>query len=194
MSTTAPDNAAYGGPSLRSGIDALRSRWGWIVAVGVLISLCGLIALGSVVMATAVSVTVVGFMMVVSGAVEMAHGFASKSWGRFFLWIILGALYALAGVFAIMNPLLAASVLTLMLGAGLVASGIVRIILAFQMKEGAPWGWVALSGLVTLLLGGMILAHWPVSSLYVLGMFLGIDLIFAGTGWIAMGLALRRRT
>ena len=60
------------------------------------------------------------------------------------------------------------------------------------LREGAPWVWVALSGLVTLLLGGMILAHWPASSLFVLGMFLGIDLIFAGTGWIAMGLALRR--
>lgn len=190
--TMASDNYPPAGSSLGSGIAALRSRWGWIVAIGVLLAICGVIALGSVMLATAVSVTIVGFMMVLSGAAEMAHGFASKSWGRFFLWVLLGALYALAGVFAILNPFLAATVLTLLLGAGLIASGIVRILLAFQMREGTPWVWVALSGLITLLLGGMILSHWPASSLFVLGLFLGIDLIFAGTSWIAMGLALRR--
>lgn len=190
--TTATDHPPPAGSSLGGGLRALRGRWGWIVAMGVLLSLCGLVALGSVVLATAVSVTIVGFMMVLSGAIEMAHGFASKSWGRATLWVLLGALYALAGIFAIMNPLLAATVLTLMLGAGLVASGAVRIVLAFQMREGSPWVWVALSGLVTLLLGAMILMQWPASSLFVLGIFLGVDLIFAGTSWIAMGLALRR--
>ena len=73
-------------------------------------------------------------------------------------------------------------------------SGFVRIFLAMQMKEGTPWGWVALSGVITVLVGGMILAQWPVSSLFVLGVILGIDLIFAGIGWISMGLALKNRT
>jgi uncharacterized membrane protein HdeD (DUF308 family) len=68
-----------------------------------------------------------------------------------------------------------------------------RIILAFSMKEGTPWIWVVLSGVVTLLLGLMILTRWPVSSLYVLGLFLGIDLVIAGAGWIGIGLGLRKR-
>ncbi len=82
--------------------------------------------------------------------------------------------------------------LTLILGASLVASGIMRIILAFSMKRETPWIWVALSGVITVLLGALILARWPVSSLYILGLFLGIDLIMAGAGWIGIGLGLHR--
>jgi uncharacterized membrane protein HdeD (DUF308 family) len=190
--SNAPSSTSPLGPSLGSALEALRGRWGWIVGIGVLLLVFGMIALGSVVTATVASVWTVGLMMILSGASEMAHGFAMKTWGKSILWIILGLLYGLAGVFTFMNPLLAAGVLTLLLGAGLVASGIVRIILAFQMKSCQPWIWVVLSGLVTVLLGGMILAHWPASSLYVLGIFLGIDLVFAGVSWIMMGLALRR--
>jgi uncharacterized membrane protein HdeD (DUF308 family) len=69
-----------------------------------------------------------------------------------------------------------------------------RIVLAFSMKAGMPWISVAVSGIITLLLGLVILAHWPISSIYILGIFLGIDLIFAGAGWIALGLGLQKRT
>ena len=61
------------------------------------------------------------------------------------------------------------------------------------MKREQPWIWLLLSGIVTLLLGLLILAHWPISSAYVLGIFLGLDLIMAGLGWIGLGLALHHR-
>ncbi len=98
----------------------------------------------------------------------------------------------MAGFVTFENPLLAAAVLTLILGASLIASGIMRIILAFSVKEEMPWIWVLVSGAITLLLAIVILAHWPVSSLYVLWLFLGIDLAMAGIGWIGLGLGLRR--
>jgi uncharacterized membrane protein HdeD (DUF308 family) len=66
--------------------------------------------------------------------------------------------------------------------------------LAWHMREaGKPWGWVVASGIITLLLGLIIVAKWPVSSVYTLGIFLGIDLIFIGSGWLTIGLALRKR-
>jgi len=68
-------------------------------------------------------------------------------------------LYILAGFVTFENPLLAAALLTLVLGAALVASGIMRIVLAFNMKEGTPWIAVVFSGVVTFLLGLIILAH-----------------------------------
>jgi uncharacterized membrane protein HdeD (DUF308 family) len=184
---------ARGGPSLASGLEPLRAKWGWIVALGVVFVIVGIIALGSVVMATAASVFVVGIMMVIAGVAEIFHAFQVKTWGKFLLWLALGALYVLAGIVTFSNPLLAAVVLTLLLGVSLVVSGIMRIILAFGMKEGTPWIWVVLSGVITLILGLIILARWPVSSLYVLGIFLGIDLVFAGASWIAIGLGLKSR-
>jgi uncharacterized membrane protein HdeD (DUF308 family) len=144
-------------------------------------------------MATAASVLVVGIMMVIAGAAEIVNAFQIKTWSKFLLWLLLGALYVVAGFFAFENPLLAAVVLTLLLSAALVASGIMRIILAFSMKAEMPWIGVMLSGVITLILGLIILARWPVSSLYVLGIFLGIDLLFAGAGWIGIGLGLRKR-
>jgi uncharacterized membrane protein HdeD (DUF308 family) len=171
----------------------LRAKWGWILALGIVYAVAGFIALGSVMMATAASVLIVGVMMIVAGVAEIINAFQCKGWGRFLVWALLGVLYIVAGFITFENPLLAAVVLTLLLGASLVASGIVRIILAFSMKREQPWIWLLLSSIVTLLLGVLILARWPVSSVYVLGIFLGVDLVMAGTGWIVLALALHRR-
>ncbi len=169
----------------------LHAKWGWIVALGVVYLVAGVIALGSVVAATVASVFVVGIMMMIAGVAEVINAFQIKTWGRFFFWLILGILYIVAGFVAWDNPLLTAVWLTLFLGAALVASGIVRIFLGFNMQHGSPWMWVVVSGLITLLLGAIILAHWPVSAVYTLGIFLGVDLVFAGASWISLGLALR---
>ena len=176
-----------------TGLEPLRVKWGWIVALGIVYLITGLIALGSVVMATVASVLVVGVMMIVAGVAEVFSAFQVKGWGKFLLWVLLGVLYIVAGFVTFENPLLAAALLTLVLGAALVASGIMRIVLAFGMQHETPWIWVVLSGVITLLIGVVILAHWPVSSLFVLGLFLGIDLVMAGAGWIGIGLTLRRR-
>lgn len=179
---------------LADGVKVLRAKWGWIVALGIVFLIAGFVALGSVVAATASAVMIVGIMMIMGGVAEIFAAFSVKSWGKFAVWMVLGLLYVAAGVIAILNPFAAATILTLMLGAALVVGGVLRMFLAFQMREaGKPWGWVALSGLVTLLLGVVVIAKWPASSFFVLGMFLGIDLIFAGWAWIAMGLALKNR-
>jgi uncharacterized membrane protein HdeD (DUF308 family) len=171
----------------------LRAKWGWIVALGVVYLVAGFVALGSVMMATVASVFVVGIMMIVAGVAEIISAFQIKSWGKFLVWALLGLLYIIAGFVTFENPLLAAVLLTLMLGAALVASGIVRIFLAFNMKRETPWIWVVLSGVITLALGLIILARWPVNSVYILGLFLGIDLIMAGAGWIGLGFGLHRQ-
>ena len=176
-----------------SGLEPLRAKSGWIIALGIVYVIAGFVALGSVVFATVVTVFVVGIMMLIAGAAEVINAFQIKTWGKFLLWLLLGVLYIVAGFVTFENPLLAAALLTLLLGFSLVASGIMRIVLAFSMKEGTPWLWVAFSGVITLLLGLVILAHWPVSGLYILGLFLGIDLVIAGASWIGIGFGLRRR-
>src|SRR6516164_3666106 len=145
--------------SFAPGIEPLRAKWGWIVALGVIYVSVGVIALGSVVAATAASVFVVGIMMIIAGVAEVISAFQIKTWGRFIFWLLLGILYIVAGFVAFENPLLTAVWLTLILGAALVASGIVRIFLGFNMQHGSPWIWVVVSGLITLILGVIILAH-----------------------------------
>jgi uncharacterized membrane protein HdeD (DUF308 family) len=100
--------------------------------------IAGLIALGSVVMATIVTVFVVGIMMLISGVAEVFHAFQIKTWGRFLLWLLLGALYIIAGFLTFENPLLAAALLTLLLGVALIVSGVMRIVLAFS-NDATAW-------------------------------------------------------
>src|SRR5205807_419466 len=71
--------------------------------------------------------------------------------------------------------------------------GIMRVILAFSMKEGTPWIWMIVSGSITLLVGLIVLRRWPFSILFVLGLFLDIDLVIAGATWIGVGLGLKER-
>ncbi len=176
-----------------AGLEPLRAKSGWVIALGAVYVIAGIVALGSVVLATAATVFIVGVMMVIAGAAEVINAFQVKTWDKFLLWLLLGVLYIVAGFVTFENPLLAAAFLTLLLAFSLIASGIMRIVLGFGMREALPWGWVVLSGVVTLLLGLVILAHWPVSALYVLGLLLGVDLIFAGIGWIGLGFGLRKQ-
>src|ERR1700730_34820 len=190
MSSPAESQEPHG---LGSGVETLRAKWAWVLVLGIIYLVAGLIALYSIVMATIVSVFVVGIMMLVAGVGEVFNAFQLRSWGKFFLWILLGVLYIVAGFVTVENPLLAAALLTLMLGAALVASGLLKIVLGFSLSEGAPWIWVVFSGAITLLLGLVILVHWPVSSLYILGVFLARALVFAGVSWISVGLVLKSR-
>src|SRR6185436_8075657 len=174
MST--PDNS--GPRRLGEGMRALRAKWGWLVGFGIFSVIAGVIALGSgVMLATATAVLIIGFMMLMAGVVEIVAAFNAKDWGHRILWLLLGALYVFAGFVCIQNPFQAATLLTLMLGIALIVVGLLRIFLATRMKQGTPWVWVVLSGIITVLLGLMIVAKWPASSFYVLGIFLGVDLL-----------------
>jgi uncharacterized membrane protein HdeD (DUF308 family) len=181
----------------------LRAKSGWIIVLGAIYVLSGLIALSSVTLASVVSVFVVGIMMVVAGTAEVINAFLVKSSGKFLLWMVLGGLYIVAGVLTFENPRLTAALLTFMLGASLIASGIMKVMLAFDTKAGASrlWGilsglmlWMTLSGVITVLVGFVIVSHWPGESLFVLGIFLGADLVFTGVGWISLGLGVKSRT
>jgi len=188
--TTAPDFMKHG--AVHHDTSALRRKWKWILALGIVFVATGMLALASVVTATFAGVFFVGIMMMFAGVAEVINAFQVKSWGSFLFWALLGVLYIVAGFAAFDNPLLVAKFLTLLLGVVLVTSGVIRLVLAFSVRPEFAWGWVAFSALITLLLGVIILAHWPWSSLFVIGMFLGIDLIFAGTGWIRIALGMRR--
>ncbi|MET3659962.1 HdeD family acid-resistance protein [Aquamicrobium ahrensii] len=172
--------------------DEIRGKWGWFVALGVLLLILGGVAFGNLVIATVASVYFVGWLMLFSGVVEIIHAFGVKTWGRFFFWLASGLLYALAGIFAFYNPVLASVVLTFLLAVALVASGALRAWVGYQNWEQKGSGWIVTAGVVTILAGLVIALGWPVNSLQILGLFLAIDLIFQGWAFIAFGLALKK--
>ncbi len=186
-------NAERLAPSLGEAIERLRAKWAAIAAFGVLLVLLGVAAITFSIFSTIATVTLNGVLFLIAGVAEIGIGMHARSWGRFFLWVIGGVLYIAAGLICILNPTLASVVLTLLLGAGLIAAGVVRLVLALQLPRAEPRGLVFLAGAVTILLGLVIVVHWPLDSVYVLGTLLGVDLLFHGVGWVAFGVGLQSR-
>jgi uncharacterized membrane protein HdeD (DUF308 family) len=170
----------------------MRHRWGWFVALGIALIVLGAIAFFNTLLATVASVYTVAILMLIGGAAQIAHAFGVKTWSGFFWWLGAGVIYALGGLFALFNPLLASAILTLLLASALIVGGALRIIVAIRERPRRHWGWVLAAGVVTLLAGLVIALGWPVSSLWVLGLFLAVDLTFQGWAMVAVGLALRR--
>jgi uncharacterized membrane protein HdeD (DUF308 family) len=179
--------------SLGQTLERLRGKWAVITAFGVLLVVLGVGALVFSLIATIVTVTLNGVLFLIAGIAEIGIGVHSRDWGGFFLWVIGGLIYIAAGLLCIINPLLASAVLTLLLGAGLIAAGVVRAYLATQLPADHPHVLVFLSAAVTILLGLIIVSHWPIDSIYVLGTLLGVDLLFHGVGWVSFGTGLHAR-
>lgn len=170
-----------------AGKAAIAGKWGWFVALGVLLIMCGGLAFGNLLMATVASVYYVGLIMLIGGLLNLAHAFQVKGWDSVLYWLLSGACYAIAGLFAFINPVLASSVLTVLMAVALIVAGCFRIWVSFKLRPIQGWGWVALGGLVTLAAGLIIASGWPVNSLWILGLFLAVDLVMQGLSLIAFG-------
>src|SRR5271157_1333021 len=150
--------------SLGEAIERLRAKWASITGFGVLLVVLGFVALAFSLVATIATVTFNGVLFLIAGVAEIAIGMHARSWGLFFLWVIGGVLYLAAGVICVLNPVLASVVLTLLLGAGLIAAGAVRFFLAFRLPPLQPRLLVFVAAAVTILLGLVIVSHWPMDS------------------------------
>ncbi|HVQ76830.1 MAG TPA: HdeD family acid-resistance protein [Candidatus Binatia bacterium] len=166
-------------------------NWGWMLALGVLSVVLGVIGLGMAAALTIVSVLYFGVLMIIGGAVQIFQAFKCSGWKSAMLHGVIGLLYVIAGIMIVMRPLEASIVLTWTLAVILVAVGVLRLIMAFQNREMAGAGWAIFGGIVTVILGIMILARWPFDALWVIGMLLAIELIVNGWTLIAVALAAR---
>lgn len=167
-------------------------RWSSFVVLGILVLIAGLIAFANLLIATVVSVFYVGVLMLIAGIAELIHAFQLRRWGRGFLyWLLVGLVYAIAGIFVFVNPRLAAGALTLALAIGLILAGVLRLAVGMRMRRLHGWGWIVASGVLTILVGLLIVFGWPANALWILGLFLAIDLTFTGVALLGLGLALR---
>ncbi|OWV92443.1 hypothetical protein ATY78_02625 [Rhizobium sp. R635] len=171
---------------------SLQSKWIWFVGLGVLLLVCGLIALGNLMLATVVSVYYVGMLMLFGGVIYLVHAFQVRGWDHVLFWALSGLLYVLAGICAFINPILTSAALTLFLAIALLIAGVFRTWVGRRMKPAKGWGWIVASGVTTALAGFVIALGWPVNSLWILGLFLAADLILQGWTMIAFGFGIRR--
>lgn len=173
-------------------IETLRNHWKWFLALGIGMVVLGTIALGCSVLTTVAAVVVFGFLMLAGGIAEIISAFWAGKWSGTLIHLLIGILYTVVGVMIIDTPVQSAEQLTLLLAFFLMFSGVLRIVFALS-EQFTGWGWVLLNGAVTLLLGMLIYKQWPYSGLWVIGLFVGIEMIFNGWAWVMLSLAIRPR-
>jgi uncharacterized membrane protein HdeD (DUF308 family) len=176
--------------TLAAGIEEVRSSWGWFLALGILFVLLGAVCVIGNVAATFTTVLLVGWMLLFSGIFALVHAFRTHTWQGFLLSLLSALLRGFTGYLLIRYPLAGAASLTLILASFFIVGGLFRSIGAGMLKF-PRWGWSAVSGIVSLVLGIMLLAQMPVSSVWFIGFALGVDLIFDGTSLIGLATALR---
>jgi uncharacterized membrane protein HdeD (DUF308 family) len=165
-------------------------NWKWLLGLGIFSIILGVFALGALTITTLVSIFFLGFLLLANGIVEGIHAFKADKAKEFFFHVSTGVLYAAVGVLFVINPVASAASVTLLLGAFFIAGGVFRIIWAFVTRF-RNWGWVVLNGIVTLLLGVIVWADWPISGLWVIGLFVGIEMVINGWSRVMFALALR---
>lgn len=164
---------------------------GRFAALGIAMVALGTIATIYSGLTTLASVVVYGWVLIFAGVFEIGAAFSAVRAGRLFLHLLSGMLSTVVGIFLIARPAVGAEALTLVLSVMFLASGAYRIGAAFAMRL-PHWGWAVLSGIVTAALGFIVWAQWPSTSTWLIGTFVGIDLIFRGWAWVMLAIAIQR--
>jgi uncharacterized membrane protein HdeD (DUF308 family) len=190
MSTTGfPDTPL--GKVIRHELQAIRGKWIWLVVLGIALIVLGTILLGSPVIATLATVTALGALILLAGVMEVVGAFWCREWSGFFLALLSGILGVVVGLMLLSNPIGAGIALTVLLASFLFVGGIFKVVTAIAHRFGG-WGWLLLSGAIDILLGVLIWLELPVSGLTIIGLLVGISIIFRGVSWLMVGLTLKQ--
>jgi uncharacterized membrane protein HdeD (DUF308 family) len=168
----------------------IGQHWGWFLVLGIFMIVIGALAVGSSLMVTLFSMLFLGWLMIFAGVGEVVHAFWKKKWGGVFMHLLVGVLYLVVGFMVLTNPKASAVTLALIMAIFFILTGIFRIILSVAAHY-PNWGWELFNGIVTLILGIMIYEQ-PLLALWLIGVFIGVDLIFSGWAWVMLSLAARR--
>lgn len=166
-------------------------NWSWLLGLGVLFVIFGVLGLSSVVGITLISIMFIGFMFLMGGILQLIDVTKSKQWEPAIWHALIAIMYFIGGCFIIWDPILASTVITALIGWTLVIIGIIRLVMAFSMHGTKGWLFTLIASLAAIVLGGIILMQWPMSSLWVIGMFISIELLLNGLSYIIMALAMR---
>jgi uncharacterized membrane protein HdeD (DUF308 family) len=171
-------------------VEITKKHWRCFLGLSVLMIVLGLAALSASVLVTVFSVFFLGLALIGSGVLQVLHGFWARSWSAVFLSIGIGIVYVLAGIACAAAPIASALVLTAFAASFCVVSGALRMGTALFHRF-HNYGWIFFHGLVTFFLGILIFAGWPASGLWIIGMFIGVDLLLLGTSWAILALSIR---
>ena len=178
-------------------LSKLRKQWWVFLVLGVLLALAG-IASVTYPFITSVGVMIfLGATMIISGALMIVSAFWTGKWSGFFLQILAGLFYFVSGFIIADRPITSAAIFTLMIAGFLIVTGGFRILYSL-MERFFQWGWVLVNGVISVLLGVIVLKSFrsleemdPSGIVWIIGIIIGIELLFCGITFIMMSFAVK---
>jgi uncharacterized membrane protein HdeD (DUF308 family) len=164
--------------------------WGWLLAFGIGLVVLGFAAVARSITATVATMLFFGWLLVLASGIEIAQAVVVGHWAGFFHHLLAAILFGVAGLLLVTRPILGAETLTIFMAMFFMIGGLFQLIASIAVAL-PGWGWQVADGIITFVLGALLLAQWPVSGLWAIGLFVGIDLILYGCAWVALALGLR---
>ncbi|WP_197169183.1 HdeD family acid-resistance protein [Novipirellula galeiformis] len=168
----------------------LRTTWYLLFLLGIVLILCGLLAVTFPMFSTLGVVMALGIVLLFAGLATIITSFITGKWSAFLVQLLMGIFYTVIGLMMAESPLNSAAALTLLVASFAIVGGAFRVIAALNYRF-SQWGWMLLSGLVSVLFGVVVIRHFPEASLWLIGLMLGLDLIFSGIHWLMLSLTIR---
>ena len=169
----------------------LRPRRGWLFALSILQIIAGCVAIASPIIASLAAVAIFGALLILTAVIQLIHAFKVRAWPRSAWYGLGGVLYAIAGLMVALNPIGGAIALAVLIAGLLIAEGVLRIMFAMAARPIAGWGWLIAAGIGSIVVGAFLLIGWPADALWIVGLLLGINLIFTGVMYAALALGAR---
>ena len=172
-------------------IGEIREHSTWFIVLGIVFLIGGVFAIAMPLYSSIAVTLIVGWTLIIVGALQLIQSWSIRTWGGFIWQLVIGLIILVGGIAVIVDPIVATVTLTLLVGAIFIAKGIVQLVLGFQFRPNANWGWIVAAGILAVILGFLILMQWPFSGVWVLGTLAGISLIFSGWSYIMIAMAAR---
>lgn len=163
---------------------------GWLVFLGIILIIAGISAICMPLVASLAVELIIGWVLLVSGLMQVIYSFSSRRWGRFFVRLLAGLLYLVVGLMLVAHPLRGVVTLTLLLGMLFILEGVCKIVASIGNSSMPRWGSLFLSGVLALIIGIIIWNGWPSSAAWAIGLLVGINVLFRGWALIALAGAL----
>jgi len=171
--------------------EAVREKWGWFLALGIVLVLCGTFAIMAPLLSTLAATRLIGIVIAVAGAFHVIHSFRGKAWSGFIWDLLIGLIQLFGGALIWLNPFAGAIAITALIAWVFLLQGVTEIILSFRVRPKDGWGWLLFSGVISLFAGIWLLSRFPIAGLFVPGLIVGIALLFEGWAFIAISLSAR---
>jgi uncharacterized membrane protein HdeD (DUF308 family) len=166
-------------------------HWGWFLAFGIVLVVLGITAIVRSFASTVASMVFFGWLLLFAGIIEFVDAFMVGKWAGFFLHLLIAILFAVVGLLMLVKPVISAETVTYLMSMFFLIGGLYQLVSAL-LTHFPGWGWAAADGVVASVLGFLLLAQWPLSGLYAIGLFVGIDLVLYGWAWSALAIDLHK--